>query len=36
MEVTDAVFESPASIVFEEAENRLHRIKTVPVATAGA
>ncbi len=29
LEVTDEVFESPASIVFEEAENRLHTIKAV-------
>ncbi|NPA43882.1 MAG: ornithine carbamoyltransferase [Chlorobi bacterium] len=33
MEVTDEVFESPASIVFDQAENRLHTIKAVMVAT---
>jgi ornithine carbamoyltransferase len=36
MEVTDEVFESPASIVFDEAENRMHTIKAVMVATLGA
>ena len=35
MEVTDAVFESPASIVWDEAENRMHTIKAVMVATLG-
>ncbi|MCR5455741.1 MAG: ornithine carbamoyltransferase [Bacteroidales bacterium] len=35
MEVTDEVFESKASIVFDEAENRLHTIKAVMVATLG-
>jgi ornithine carbamoyltransferase len=35
MEVTDEVFESPASIVFDQAENRLHTIKAVMVATIG-
>lgn len=35
MEVTEEVFESPASIVFDEAENRLHTIKAVMVATMG-
>ena len=35
MEVTDEVFESPASIVFDQAENRLHTIKAVMVATLG-
>jgi ornithine carbamoyltransferase len=36
MEVTDEVFESKASIVFDEAENRLHTIKAVMVATLGS
>ena len=36
MEVTDEVFESPASVVFDEAENRLHTIKAVMVATLGS
>jgi ornithine carbamoyltransferase len=35
MEVTEEVFESPASIVFQESENRLHTIKAVMVATLG-
>ena len=35
LEVTDEVFESPASIVFDQAENRLHTIKAVMVATLG-
>ncbi len=35
MEVTEEVFESPASIVFDEAENRVHTIKAVMVATLG-
>ncbi|MBP3202221.1 MAG: ornithine carbamoyltransferase [Bacteroidales bacterium] len=35
VEVTEDVFESPASIVFDEAENRLHTIKAVMVATLG-
>lgn len=33
IEVTDAVFSSPASVVFDQAENRLHTIKAVMVAT---
>lgn len=33
LEVTDEVFESPQSIVFDQAENRLHTIKAVMVAT---
>ncbi|HET9199488.1 MAG TPA: ornithine carbamoyltransferase [Dehalococcoidia bacterium] len=33
MEVTDEVFESPANIAFDQAENRLHTIKAVLVAT---
>jgi ornithine carbamoyltransferase len=36
MEVTDEVFESEASIVFDQAENRLHTIKAVMVATLGS
>ena len=35
LEVTDEVFESPASIVFDQAENRLHTIKATMVATIG-
>ena len=35
LEVTDDVFESAASIVFDQAENRLHTIKAVMVATLG-
>ena len=35
MEVTEDVFESKHSIVFDEAENRLHTIKAVMVATLG-
>ena len=35
-EVTDEVFESPASKVFDEAENRMHTIKAVMAATLGA
>jgi ornithine carbamoyltransferase len=33
MEVTEEVFESPASIVFDEAENRMHTIKAILIAT---
>jgi len=33
LEVTDEVFESDASLVFDEAENRMHTIKAVLVAT---
>ena len=36
MEVTDEVFESSQSIVFDEAENRMHTIKAVMAATLGA
>ncbi|MGL5790605.1 MAG: ornithine carbamoyltransferase, partial [Plesiomonas shigelloides] len=36
LEVTHEVFESPYSIVFDEAENRMHTIKAVMVATLGA
>jgi ornithine carbamoyltransferase len=35
MEVTDEVFESKHSVVFDEAENRMHTIKAVMVATLG-
>lgn len=35
LEVTDEVFESPVSVVFDEAENRMHTIKAVLVATLG-
>ena len=35
MEVSDEVFESEASIVFDEAENRMHTIKAVMIATIG-
>jgi ornithine carbamoyltransferase len=35
LEVTDEVFRSPASLVFDQAENRLHTIKAVLVATLG-
>jgi ornithine carbamoyltransferase len=36
LEVTEDVFESPASLVFDEAENRMHTIKAVMVATLGS
>ena len=36
MEVTDEVFESEQSVVFDEAENRMHTIKAVMAATLGA
>ncbi len=36
LEVTEEVFESPASIVFDQAENRMHTIKALMVATIGA
>jgi ornithine carbamoyltransferase len=36
LEVTEDVFESPASVVFDEAENRMHTIKAVMVATLGS
>jgi ornithine carbamoyltransferase len=35
MEVTEEVFEAPSSVVFDEAENRMHTIKAVMVATLG-
>jgi len=35
MEVSDEVFEGPKSVVFDEAENRMHTIKAVMVATLG-
>jgi ornithine carbamoyltransferase len=36
LEVTEEIFESPASLVFDEAENRMHTIKAVMVATLGS
>jgi ornithine carbamoyltransferase len=36
LEVTDEVFESPASVVFDQAENRMHTIKALLVATLGS
>lgn len=35
MEVTEEVFESPASVVFDQAENRMHTIKALLIATIG-
>ena len=35
LEVTDEVFESPQSVVFDQAENRMHTIKALMVATLG-
>jgi ornithine carbamoyltransferase len=35
MEVTDDIFESERSIVFDEAENRMHSIKAIMYATLG-
>ena len=35
LEVTDEVFESPASVVFDQAENRMHTIKALLVSTLG-
>ena len=35
LEVTDEVFESSQSVVFDEAENRMHTIKAVMLATLG-
>ena len=36
LEVTDEVFESPASLVFDQAENRMHTIKALMLATIPA
>ena len=36
VEVTDEIFESERSIVFDEAENRMHSIKAIMYATLGA
>ncbi|MGJ5699956.1 hypothetical protein ACYCJG_01045 [Staphylococcus chromogenes] len=35
MEITDDVFQSAQSVVFEQAENRLHSIKAIIAATLG-
>jgi ornithine carbamoyltransferase len=35
MEVTEEVFEPPASIAFDEAETRVHTIKAIMAATSG-
>lgn len=35
LEVTEDVFESPASVVFDQAGNRLHTIKALMIATMG-
>jgi ornithine carbamoyltransferase len=35
IEVSEEIFESPQSVVFDEAENRLHTIKAVMIATMG-
>lgn len=35
LEVTDEVFDSPASVVFDQAENRMHTIKALMIATLG-
>ena len=35
LEMTGEVFDSPASVVFDQAENRLHTIKAILVATLG-
>ena len=36
MEVTDEVFRSKHSVVFDEAENKLHTIKAIMIATLGS
>ncbi len=35
LEITDSVFNGPNSVVFEQAENRLHAIKAIMAATLG-